>query len=153
MDRRRFRQRLSVLTVIAAVLLVVACGRATEQQINQALGITPTPTADATADARSTEVAATEAATSSEDDPHAGIAALGRTKFQFNCQTCHSPDGSAVDLLATGGVGTDIDYATLYPILREGEGHSPSPGPYAEFTLTDADIANIGAYIREQAAP
>lgn len=153
MDRKRFRQRSSVLAVIAVVLLVVACGRATEQQIDQALGITPTPTADATADARASEVAATEAASSEEADPNAGNAALGRSKFQFNCQTCHSPDGSSVDLLATGGVGTDIDYATLYPILREGEGHSPSPGPYAEFTITDADIANIGAYIREQSAP
>ena len=153
MDRRRFRQRSSVLAVIAVVLLVVACGRASEQQIDQALGITPTPTPDSAAIAEATEVAATEAASSGEEDPHAGTAALGRTKFQFNCQTCHSPDGSAVDLLATGGVGAEIDYATLYPILREGEGHSPSPGPYAEFTITDDDIANIGAYIREQAAP
>lgn len=158
MERRRFRQRSAVLTAIAVMLFVVACGRATEQQIDQALGITPTPTTDATRMAQATETAAAEdeaeAATPPVDE-NLGIASAGRTRFQFTCQTCHAPggSGSAPDLLASGGVGADIDYATLYPILREGEGHSPAPGPYAVFTLTDDDIANIAAYIRENAAP
>lgn len=150
MDRRRYRQRASVLGAIALVLLIVACGRATEEQIEQALGITPTPTVDAAEAARATEDA--EMAMATPDDPNAGIAALGATKFQFNCQVCHSATGSAPTLLEPGGPYADIDYATLYPILREGEGHDP-PGPYQTFTLTDDDIANIGAYIREQAAP
>jgi len=150
-ERTRFRQRAIALTAIAVVLFVVACGRATEEQIEQALGITPTPTVDPAEVARATDEAGTDVATA--DDPNAGVAALGRTKFQFNCQTCHSATGSAPDLLEKGGIGADIDYATLYPILREGEGHSPSPGPYETFVLTDDDIANIGAYIREQAAP
>jgi mono/diheme cytochrome c family protein len=150
-ERGRFRQRGSVLAVIAVVMLAVACGRASQEEIDQALGITPTPTVDATEAARATEDAAAAEATPA--DANVGVAALGRTKFQFNCQTCHSPGGSAPDLLASGGPYADIDYATLYPILREGEGHSPSPGPYETFVLTDDDIANIGAYIREQAAP
>ena len=41
MERRRFRQRSAFLTVVALVLFAVACGRASEEQINQALGITP----------------------------------------------------------------------------------------------------------------
>lgn len=139
------------LATVAVLLLVVACGRATEEQIEQALGITPTATADPDEEARATDGVAADVATPA--DSNAGIAALGRTKFQFNCQTCHSATGSAPDLLAPGGVGADLDYATLYSILREGEGHSPSPGPYETFVLTDADIANIGAYLREQAAP
>ena len=141
-----------MLAVIAVVLLVVACGRATEEQIDQALGITPTPTVDAAEAARASKEAEVAGA-ASPVDTNAGVAALGRTKFQFNCQTCHSPGGTAPDLLATGGPYANIDYATLYPILREGEGHSPSPGPYETFVITDDDIANIGAYIREQAAP
>jgi mono/diheme cytochrome c family protein len=150
-DRGRFRRRSTVLGVIAIVMLIGACGRATEQQIDQALGITPTPTVDPVAAAQATEDASMAIAT--PDDADAGVAALGRTKFQFNCQTCHVPGGSAPDLLESGGPYADIDYATLYPILREGEGHTPSPGPYASFVITDADIANIGAFIREQAAP
>lgn len=150
MVRGRIRQRSSVLGLIAAVLFVVACGRATEEQIDQALGITPTPTIDAAEAVRATEAA--EAALATPADPNAGVAALGQTKFQFNCQICHSPSGSAPTLLEQGGPYADIDYATLYPILREGEGHDP-PGAYQTFTLTDDDIANIGAYIRDQAAP
>ena len=155
MERRRVRRRAMALSMIAVLLLVVACGRATEQQIEQALGITPEPTVDPAETSVVADASGGGAATpgSGDADANAGVAALGRTKFQFNCQTCHSPSGTAPDLLAKGGIGTDIDYATLYPILREGEGHSPAPGPYETFVLTDADIANIGAYIREQAAP
>jgi mono/diheme cytochrome c family protein len=134
-----------------AVLLVVACGRASQEQIDQALGITPEPTSSATEIAQADDAGAS--AVASPADEHAGIAALGRTKFQFNCQVCHSATGTAPNLLEPGGPYADLDYATLYPIVREGEGHSPSPGPIAEFKLTDDDLANIAAYVREQAAP
>lgn len=137
--------------MIALVLFAVACGRATEEQIDQALGITPEPTASAT------EVAAVDtsaSAVASPADANAGVAALGKTKFQFNCQICHKPGGTAPDLVEANGPYQALDYATLYPIVRDGEsGHTPQPGPIAEFKLTDDDIANIAAYIREQAAP
>jgi mono/diheme cytochrome c family protein len=141
--------------VIAMVVLIAACGRASEEEIDQALGITPTPTVDAAEATRAADTAASAevASAASPVDENVGVAALGRTKFQFNCQTCHRAGGTAPDLLEPGGPYADIDYATLYPIIREGEGHSPQPGPIASFTLTDADIANIGAFIREQAAP
>jgi mono/diheme cytochrome c family protein len=137
--------------VIALSLFIVACGRATEEQIDQALGITPEPTSSGTEIAQA-DVPASAAA--SPADEHAGVAALGRTKFQFSCQTCHSAAGAAPTLLEPGGPYANIDYATLYPIVREGAGgHTPRPGPIPEFTLTDSDIANIAAFIREQAAP
>jgi mono/diheme cytochrome c family protein len=152
-DRRRFRQRSALLSVIAVVLFAVACGRATEEQIDQALGITPEPTSSATEIAQVNDGAAASAVASPADE-NAGVAALGRTKFQFNCQVCHSATGTAPDLLEPGGPYQDLDYATLYPIVREGEeGHTPRPGPIEEFTLTDDDIANLAAYVREQAAP
>ena len=152
MERRRFRQRAAFLTVIALMLFAVACGRATQEQIDQALGITPTPTESATEVAQAD---GTASAAASPADETAGVAALGRTKFTFNCQVCHSATGAAPDLLETGGPYAEIDFATLYPIVREGEGHSdsPAPGPYESFEVTDDDIANIAAYIREQAAP
>lgn len=153
MERRRFRQRSAFLTVVALVLFAVACGRASEEQINQALGITPEPTSSATELAQVND-GADASAVASPADANVGVAALGRSKFQFNCQMCHSADGSAPDLLASGGPYQDLDYATLYPIVREGEGgHTPRPGPIASFKLTDDDIANMAAYIREQAAP
>jgi mono/diheme cytochrome c family protein len=152
-ERRRFRQRSAFLVVIAFALIAVACGRATDEQIDQALGITPAPTESATEVAASGDVAMASAVASPADD-HAGVAALGRTKFQFNCQVCHSATGTAPDLLVKGGPYADLDYATLYPIVRDGAGgHTPRPGPIPTFKLTDDDIANIAAYIREQAAP
>ena len=151
MERRRFRQRSAFLTVIALMLFAVACGRATEEQIDQALGITPEPTSSVTEVAQADSAAS---AAASPADQTAGVAALGKTKFQFNCQTCHRAGGTAPDLLAAGGPYAGIDFATLYPIVREGaSGHTPRPGPIAEFKLTDDDIANIAAYIREEAAP
>lgn len=151
MERRRFRQRTALLTVIALMLFAVACGRATQEQIDQALGITPTPTESASEVAQA-DTAASAAA--SPADETAGVAALGKTKFQFNCQICHKPGGTAPDLVEAGGPYQALDYATLYPIVRDGAGgHTPQPGPIAEFKLTDDDIANIAAYIREQAAP
>lgn len=165
MERRRVRQRAALLAIFGLVLVVAACGRATDEEIDQALGITPTPTVDAAAMAEATNAAATAEAERAQQQgsaspvevaqENAGTAALGRTKFQFTCQTCHRAGGTAPDLLATGGPYAQIDYATLYPILREGEGHTGAgmPGAYETFELTDADIANIGAFIREQAAP
>ena len=151
MERRRFRQRSAFLTVVALALFAVACGRATEEQIDQALGITPEPTSSATEVAEADQAAS---AAASPADENVGVAALGRTKFQFNCQTCHSATGSAPTLVEVGGPYANLDYATLYPIVREGAGgHTPRPGPIPEFTLTDGDIANIAAFIREQAAP
>ena len=151
MERRRFRQRSAFLAVIALTLFAVACGRATQEQIDQALGITPEPTSSATELAQADSAAS---AAASPADETVGIAALGQSKFQFNCQICHKPGGTAPALTEPGGPYQDLDYATLYPIVREGEGgHSPKPGPIAEFKLTDDDIANIAAYIREQAAP
>jgi mono/diheme cytochrome c family protein len=150
-ERRRFRQRSAFLTVIALMLVLVACGRATQEQIDQALGITPEPTSSATEVAQADSAAS---AVASPADETAGVAALGKTKFQFNCQICHKAGGTAPDLVAKGGPYQNLDYATLYPIVREGEGgHTPQPGPIAEFKLTDDDIANIAAYIREQTAP
>jgi mono/diheme cytochrome c family protein len=152
-ERRRFRQRSTFLAVIAFVLIAVACGRASDEQIDQALGITPTATINPTDAARESEIAAASAVASPANE-HLGVAALGRTKFQFNCQVCHSATGTAPNLLEPGGPYADLDYATLYPIVREGEGgHTPKPGPIPTFKVTDDDIANIAAYIREQAAP
>ena len=44
-------------TVVVTALVLAACGRATEEQIDQALGITPTPTLSAADLAAATEAA------------------------------------------------------------------------------------------------
>src|SRR5215210_4918243 len=92
-----------LVSVIGTVLLVAACGRATETEINQALGITPTPTpsaaqlATATARAVVADAARTAAAVSAAGSPGTTgqVAALGdvtRGSRQFStwCAACHS---------------------------------------------------------------
>lgn len=155
------RQRgagLVALLFITAVL--VACGRASPQEIDQALGITPPPTGDpalaaretATAEMPASAVAAGDGSPAGEGQATlTGNAALGRTSYQFRCATCHRAGGTAPDLLAAGGVGAGMTFDELYPIVREGENHPP--GPQQEFAITDQDIANIAALIQQQAGP
>jgi mono/diheme cytochrome c family protein len=145
-------------SIVMAAILLLACGRATDEQINQALGITPTATIDATVSANETATAESMAVSSPGSGSAVPVAALGnptlgRSKFNFVCTVCHrvGGTGSASDLLAPGGPGAGITVEQLTVIIREGKNHPP--GPYETFEVTDTDIANIAAFILEQAGP
>ncbi len=154
-----------LVTVIATVLLVVACGRASETEINQALGITPTPTPSAaqlaSATARAMEVAAQRtAAAGAAGSPGSGgqVAALGdvtRGSRQFTtwCAACHSAAGAGGNILAPGGPGAAVTTETLLPLIREGTNHAKPPGPYKTTEIPDGAVADIAAYILSKAAP
>src|SRR5215212_1703777 len=99
------RRRASMLVMtIGLAIFAVACGRATQQEIDQALGITPTATMSAGDIATSTaEVAAAAsaraAAAASNTNGSPGAAAgpvgnvvQGRSSFQTNCFQCHRPN-------------------------------------------------------------
>lgn len=151
------RRRLTFLVALASVALVgAACGRATEDQINQALGITPTATMSAeqiasAAEAASATAAARELAQSTPGSGALGDVTRGQTLFQNWCSVCHGPSGDAPDIRAPGSAGASVTAETLLPLVREGEGHTP-PGPYESFMITDTQIADIAAYLNEQAA-
>lgn len=153
------RRRASALfAIVAAVIVLMACGRATDEQIDQALGITPTATIDPTVSAE--ETAAAEAAAASPGTAEGGAApapagnpTLGKSKYSFSCAVCHrvGGGGSAPDLLASGEAGGAITYDELTSVIREGANHPP--GPYETFEVTDADIANILAYLQAESVP
>jgi mono/diheme cytochrome c family protein len=154
------RRGFGLISIVIVAIVLMACGRATEEQIDQALGITPTATIDPTVSAN--ETATAEAAELAVGSPGSGSAVpvavtgnptLGKSKFQFVCLMCHKVGGTgtAPDLIAPGGVGAGLTMEELTVIIREGTGHPP--GPYADFQVTDADMANILAYILEQAGP
>ena len=149
-----------LVSIAIVAIVLIACGRATDEQIDQALGITPTSTIDPTVS--SNETATAEAAELAVGSPGSGSAVpvvatgnpvLGKSKFQFVCLMCHKVGGTgtAPDILAPGGAGAGTTMNELTVIVREGKDHPP--GPYADFQVTDADIANILAYILEQAGP
>ncbi len=151
------RRRLSFLvTVFALALVGVSCGRATEDQINQALGITPTATLTAEEIAASTAaVTATyEAQQLAASTPSvASLASVGdveagKRQYEFWCINCHAPGGggNGPDLLVAGSPGSSVTVDSLTVMIREGEGHTP-PGAYKDTEISDKQIADITAYM------
>lgn len=152
------RATLLVVVIVTSVALV-ACGRASQEQINAALGITPTPTlsaANLTATAKAMIALATRASAGSGSPgaaaAPAGNVTSGSMQFQTQCAGCHQPGGggTAPDILAKGSAGSKVTYQTLLPLVRQGKNHTP-PGPYTTLEITDQQVADLVAYILSQA--
>ena len=154
---RAVRQRFTLLvTVVAIALVAAACGRATEDQINQALGITPTPTLSAEQIASATEAASATAAArllaaSSPDAVALGDVTQGSRQFNTWCSGCHGPGGAGPDILSPGSPGASVTADSLLPLIREGVGHAAPPGPYRVTELSDDQILDIAAYLSSEA--
>jgi mono/diheme cytochrome c family protein len=153
---RSIRRRTALLISVAILAFGgVACGRATEEQINQLLGITPTATlsaaeiASATAAARATSTARALAA-SSPGAAALGDVASGERQFETWCAGCHGPGGVGPDIRAPGSAGATISADALASLIREGTDHQP-PGPYKTTEISDKQIVDIAAYLRQEA--
>ncbi|MGI8643122.1 MAG: c-type cytochrome [Thermomicrobiales bacterium] len=162
MNRQTRRRGALLVALVTVVLSIAACGRATEQEINQALGITPTPTQSAEqiaeATSRAEAAAATRAAQLASGSPEsggavalAGDAVRGQTQISLWCMQCHGPSGAAPDLLDASGAAATMSPEELLAFLREGTNHGP--GPIPNFRVSDQSIADIHAYIQAQAGP
>lgn len=150
--RRRFAL---LVTVISVALVAAACGRATEDQINQALGITPTATLSAEQIASATEAASATAASrllaaSSPGAATQGDVAQGSRQFNTWCSGCHGPGGVGPDILSPGSPGSSVTGDSLLPLVREGTGHADPPGPYRTTEISDDQIADIAAYLKSE---
>jgi len=156
---------LLLASVILVSVVLVACGRASEDDINAALGITPTATLSAEQVAQATEDAnalATQLATSGGTPSNAlnntnlaalGSVQLGRTNFATQCQRCHTPSGTgaAAALVGATSPSTQLTDVQIYDMLKNGTNHEKAeggPGPLN--LLTDDQIYNIIAFIRDQ---
>jgi mono/diheme cytochrome c family protein len=147
-------------TIILLAVVAVACGRASKDDINSALGITPTATLTAeqqdAANARATDVASGNAASPSAGDielASLGNATTGRTAFLVQCQRCHTPGGNGPAPALTGGTNpaANLNDGQLYDLMKAGTNHdkaSGGPGPIG--TLTDKQIYDIIAFLRSQ---
>jgi mono/diheme cytochrome c family protein len=159
------RTRLSFLVVtIAVAFIAVACGRATPQEIDSALGITPTATLSAEMMATGTAEAATveqtrtaaQAAADAGGSPVSialsGDVTQGRTQFQLRCLNCHRA-GNAVGgpvLSGPDNPAVALSDQQMIDLVRTGEGHATPPGPLAEVTISERQLINIIAFIRDQ---
>jgi mono/diheme cytochrome c family protein len=152
---RRFVLLVSLITV---ALGAAACGRATEDQINQALGITPTATQSAEQVAAETEAAsattaARQLAASSPGAAVLGDVTQGSRQFQTWCSGCHGPGGQGPDIRSPGSPGETVTVESLLALVREGVGHPAPPDPpgvYRTTEISDKQVADLAAYLREQ---
>jgi mono/diheme cytochrome c family protein len=162
------RKRLSFLVVTLAVAVIaVACGRASKEDINAALGITPTVTLSAEQIATGTASAAAaqetrSAAIAMAGSPGAGgspvaLAAAGdvvqgRTQYQLRCLNCHRPNNAvnAPVLAGPDNPATKYSDQELVALVRTGDGHSTPPGPLNEVNISERQLINIIAFIRDQ---
>ena len=154
-------RRLALLVAVITVALgAAACGRATEDQINQALGITPTATQSAEQVASATEAASATAAArllaaSSPGAAAQGDVRQGSRQFQTWCSGCHGPGGVGPDIRSPGSPGATVTAESLLALVREGVGHPEPPDPpgvYRTTEISDKQVADIAAYLNEQAA-
>jgi mono/diheme cytochrome c family protein len=155
-----------LVSVIVLAVVAVACGRATEDDINSALGITPTATmsaeqqatATAAADARATDAALGIAPSPGSEADNTDLASLGnptlgRTTFAVQCQRCHTPNGTGSAPALTGGTNpaAAMTDPQLFSLMKDGTNHGPDVGgPGAIGTLTDKQIYDLIAFLRSQ---
>jgi mono/diheme cytochrome c family protein len=161
------RTRLSFLVVVLGLAVVaVACGRASDEDILSALGITPTATFSAEQMATGTAAALIEEQTrtaaiaeiesGSSGSPvslaAAGDVVQGRTQFQVRCARCHQPSGASTGpaLAGAGNAASTYTDQELFDLVRTGNGHATPPGPLTAVTISDRQLINIIAFIRDQ---
>jgi mono/diheme cytochrome c family protein len=168
---QKVRTRFSFLAMVVLVAIIaVACGRASPEEIDEALGITSTATLSDAEVAQLTSEAVSqketrEAAQASLDSgtpnadgspvdlASAGDPVAGRTAYLQRCQSCHRPGGAgpAPDLAGADSPANNYSDAELVELLRTGEGHADPPGPLDEVAVNEQQMLNILAYVREQA--
>ncbi|MCO5221782.1 MAG: cytochrome c [Thermomicrobiales bacterium] len=155
------RGSILAITFLSVLIVVVACGRASEDDINKALGIVPTATLTDEQIAQATEAANAAASAIAEGGtPDTGVAAmpvgdvrLGQQQFQFQCMACHQPSGAGQGPALTvpdSPVG-DMTDQELFDLVRTGEGHTGQQ-PISTVRISDTQLAAIIAYIRDQIA-
>jgi mono/diheme cytochrome c family protein len=148
-------------------VVAVACGRATQDDINNALQITVTATMSEQEIAQGTEQALAdietrEAAAAALSSPgadgapvdlaSAGNPTMGRTAFLMRCQGCHTPAGTGAGPALSGpdNPAVALSDQALVDLLRTGEGHSTPPGPLSEVDVNEQQMIDILAFIRQQ---
>ena len=156
----RKRGSILALAFLSVLIVVVACGRASEEDINKALGIEPTATLSGEQIAQATESAAAAAsaiASGATPVPASGIPVgdvrLGQQQFQFQCMQCHQPSGAGQGgaITTANSPASELTDQEIFDIVRTGEGHEGQQ-PVSEVRVSDTQLASIIAYIRDQIA-
>jgi mono/diheme cytochrome c family protein len=164
---QKFRARFSFLCMCATVtLVVVACGRASQDDIDHALQITQVPTLSAEQVQQSTQqadidiktreaaqalLASPGASGGAVDIAAAGDPALGRTAFNQRCMGCHRAGGLGPVLSGANGPIAGMTDQQVVDLIRTGNGHATPPGPLSTTDISETQMTNLIAYLRQQA--
>ena len=143
------RTRLTFLVATLGIALIaVACGRASRADIDSALGITPTATLSAEQIATGTA----SAALAQSSGAVTGDVMQGRTQYQLRCLNGHRPNNvvNAPVLSGPDNPAVALSDEQLITLVRTGQGHSTPPGPLSEVTISESQLINIIAFIRDQ---
>ncbi len=159
----RTRGSVLAITLLSVLIVAVACGRASEQDINKALGIKPTATMSDEQIAQATKAAeaAASAIAAGATPVTAAVAIsipegdvkLGLQQFQFQCITCHQANGTGKGpaLTTADSPVVDMTDVELFDLVRNGTGHTGQQ-PVSPVRISDKQLASIIAYIRDQLA-
>lgn len=148
------KRAMLLITALGIAVIAVACGKATEREINQALGITPTPTQSAEEIATATARAAAQTSGSPAAFAQGDIT-QGSTFYRINCSQCHRPDGTGRGpaLTVPGSPLPTMSVDQLGAFLR-GEpapsGTVHSRPPYTTAELSDKTIIDIYAFLQSE---
>ncbi|MGI8476396.1 MAG: c-type cytochrome [Thermomicrobiales bacterium] len=157
-----------LLMTIGIAVVAVACGRASDRQIDAALGITPTPTLSAGSVATGTSSAIAEGTRRAQaraalgspgaNGSPASLAAAGdvvqgKSAFQLRCLGCHQASGAgrAPALKGPANPSVALSDGQLQDLIRKGTKHPVPPGPYTTVDISDRQLINILAFLRDQA--
>ena len=155
----RTRGSVLAITLLSVLIVAVACGRASEQDINKALGIKPTATMSDEQIAQATKAAeaAASAIAAGATPVTAAVAIsipegdvkLGLQQFQFQCVTCHRADGagSAPALTGPDSPIADMTDVEVFDLVRNGTGHTGQQ-PVSPVRISDKQLASIIAHTR-----
>ena len=82
----------------------------------------------------------------------AGDVVQGRTQYQLRCLNCHRPNNavSAPVLAGPDNPAVELSDQQLIDLVRTAEGHATPPGPLTEVTISERQLINIIAFIRDQ---
>lgn len=147
---RRSRVALIVVSLVAALSLITACGDSSEEDAQTPEGATTVANSALQTDSKGETVTAppsstpAPAETDAEDGGEAeasGDAAAGEQVFAASCTGCHLNNGNDAGGVGPQLAGAGLDEATVKTTVENGRGAMPAG------LVSGEDLDNVAAYV------
>lgn len=146
---RRSRVALIVVSLVAALSLITACGDSSEEDAQTPEGASTVANSALQTDSKGETVTAPPATTEAETDTaeteteaaSSGDAAAGQEVFAANCTGCHLNNGNDAGGVGPQLAGAGLDEATVKTTVENGRGAMPAG------LVSGEDLDNVAAYV------